>query len=612
MVENLTREEEAKIISKCQKFLTKSSGKYSSEIQKQINDLEAFNGVFWTDEVKKLYRRTNKRKFCLHFSDWSCLANAIVSPFAKSPWHDELLDRKSYSDIQDLINDVEAESDNKFNMKKAMLRGVVSGAGYIVMTTVADEVTGEPKILFEFITRQGSVALDPMIEKVDGSDAEQGAIVNYISLDKAKRLYGEDVVPYKYPQNQPRLSFTGIDQWPNLEDCVQIVSYYVKNEQGFVDMYKICGNYVVESYELPIKYIPIIRFAGYEKYCSDGIKYAGIVDKTWSLQLGLNIAYSTLMERANRSIKANIIMSTAAAQNLDPYYEKKEDEDGSVICYNQGADIPQVLRESFETGDLTNIIQTSRELIADVIGIPLAGILGSEDKTATEILIQNNNKESNVAIFYDNAYKACMTIARILVEMLTGGVDLGLSLVTGPDVITNNMKHRQELQAVASLLPQEMQPLVAVHMCDTVDSDFVDSVKADIIANLGDQLKIVSEQPTDPIAIHELEQLKNMLDQTMEKLELTSQENQQLKIQNQMFSLQLQNREVENQFKIIEHKDKMALEEAKLGLEAEKQGVELQLDLTKSQTDLADKALDLEQKKLDLVEDAMAVSTKEV
>lgn len=612
MVENLTREEEAKIISDCQKFLTKSSAKYSAAIQKQVNDLEAFEGAFWTDEVKKLYRRRNKRKFCLHFSDWGVLANAIVSPFAKSPWHDELLDRKAYSDIQDSINQVEAESDNKFNMKKAMLRGVVCGAGYIVMTTVSDEVTGEPKILFEFITRQGSVALDPMAEKTDASDAEKGAIVNYISLDKAKRLYGEDVVPYKYPQNQPRLSFTGIDQWPNLEDCVQIVSYYVKNEEGFVDMYKICGNYVVESYELPIKYIPIIRFAGYEKYCSDGIKYSGIVDKTWSLQLGLNIAYSTLMERANRSIKANIIMSTAAAQNLDPYYEKKEDEDGSVICYNQGADIPQVLKESFETGDLTNIIQTSRELIADVIGIPLAGILGSEDKTATEILIQNNNKESNVAIFYDNAYKACMTIARILVEMLTGGVDLGLSLVTGPDVITNNLKHRQELQAVATLLPQEMQPLVAVHMCDTVDSKFVDSIKADIIANLGDQLKIVSEQPTDPIAIHELEQLKNMLDQTMEKLELTTQENNQLKIQNQMFSIQLQNREVENQFKIIEHKDKMALEEAKLGLEAEKQGVELQLDLTKSQTDLADKALDLEQKKLDLVEDAMSVTTKEV
>lgn len=611
MVE-IDKNEEQRIIAKCQKFLTKSSARYSAQIQKQINDLEAFNGNFWTDEIKKLYRRTNRRKFCLHFSDWSVLGNAIVSPYSSSPWHNELLDRKSYSEIQDSINQIEADNDLKHEFKKAFLRGVVSGAGYVVVTTIADEITGEPKLTAEFVTRQGSVALDPMAEKVDCSDAEQGAIVNYISLDKAKRLYGEDVVPYKYPQNQPRLSFTGIDQWPNLEECVQIVSYYVKNEQGFVDMYKICGNYVVESYELPIKYIPIIRFAGYEKYCSDGIKYAGIVDKTWSLQLGLNIAYSTLMERANRSIKANIIMSTAAAQNLDPYYEKKEDEDGSVIMYNQGSDIPQVLKEAFETGDLTNIIQTSRELIADVIGIPLAGILGSEDKTATEILIQNNNKQSNVAIFYENAYKACRTFGRIVIEMLTGGYDLNFDLTNGPDVITNNMKHRQELQAVASLLPQEMQPLVAVHMCDTVDSDFVDSVKADIIANLGDQLKIVSEQPTDPIAIHELEQMKNMLDQSMQQLEAIQQENSQLKLQNQSMSLQLQSREIENQIRIYDSQNKWEIERAKLGLEEEKATVDSNVKITEAQADLADKALDASQKRLDLLEDSMAVTTQEV
>jgi hypothetical protein len=611
MVE-IDKNEEQKIIAKCQKFLTKSSARYSAQIQKQINDLEAFNGNFWTDEIKKLYRRTNKRKFCLHFSDWSVLGNAIVSPYSSSPWHNELLDRKSYSEIQDSINQIEADNDLKHEFKKAFLRGVVSGAGYVVVTTIADEITGEPKLTAEFVTRQGSVALDPMAEKTDASDAEQGAIVNYISIDKAKRLYGEDVVPYRYPQNQPRLSFTGIDQWPNLEDCVQIVSYYVKNEDGFVDMYKICGNYVVESYELPIKYIPIIRFAGYEKYCSDGIKYSGIVDKTWSLQLGLNIAYSTLMERANRSIKANIIMSTAAGANLDPYYEKKEDEDGSVIMYNQGADIPQVLKEAFETGDLTNIIQTSRELIADVIGIPLAGILGSEDKTATEILIQNNNKQSNVAIFYENAYKACRTFGRIVIEMLTGGYDLNFDLTNGPDVITNNMKHRQELQAVASLLPQEMQPLVAVHMCDTVDSDFVDSVKADIIANLGDQLKIVSEQPTDPIAIHELEKMKNMLDQSMQQLEAIHQENSQLKLQNQSMSLQLQSREIENQIHIYDSQNKWEIERAKLGIEEEKAAVDSNVKLTEAQADLADKALDASQKRLDILEDSMAVTTQEV
>lgn len=598
MIENVDE-----IIEKCRKFLQKSSNRYNTEVKKQISDLEAFNGLFWSDEVKKQYFRTAKKKFCLHFSDWSVLANAIVSPYTQSPWHIELSNRLGFEEVQENINQLEADNDIKFELKKALTRAVVSGAGYIVVTTVADEITGEPKITCEFVQRQGSVALDPMIEKVDCSDAEEGAIVNYISLSKAKRLYGDDVVPYKYPQNQPKMNFSSIDQWPNLEDSLQIVSYYVKNENGYVDYYKICGNYVVEQYELPIKYIPIIRFGGYEKYDAGGVKYAGIVDKTWTLQLGLNIAYSTLMERANRSIKANIIMSDKAGQNLDPYYEKKEDEDGSIIMYRQGADVPQVIRESFETGDLSAIVETSRNLIADVIGIPLAGILGDQDKTATEILIQNNNKESNVSIFYDNAYKANRSIGRIIIEMLCGN-EIPFELENGPDIITNNLKHRQELNAIAQLMPPEMQPLVAVHMCNTVDSDFVVGVKADIIANLGQNLKLVSEQPSDPVAIQQLEQMKNTLDATMQQLEMLQQENQQMKLEAQSMALQLQNSKERNMIDLQKHQDDMAIQEAKLELEANKQGVDIQLDIADRQTKLAKEAVEIEQKKLDLAEDA--------
>lgn len=591
------------IIESCRQFLQKSSNRYSNEVNKQISDLEAFNGLFWTDEVKKQYFRTAKKKYCLHFSDWSVLANAIVSPYTQSPWHIELSNRIGFEDIQESINQLEADNDIKFELKKALTRAVVSGAGYVVVTTVADETTGEPKITCEFVQRQGSVALDPMIEKVDCSDAEEGAIVNYISLSKAKRMYGNDVVPYKYPDNQPKMNFNGIEQWPNLEDCLQIVSYYKKNENGTVDYYKICGNYVVEQFELPIKTIPIIRFGGYEKYNGSDVKYAGIVDKTWSLQLGLNIAYSTLMERANRTIKANIIMSTEAGKNLDPYYEKKEDEDGSIIMYNQGADTPQVITEQFQTGDLTQVIENTRNLIADVIGIPLAGILGNTEQTATEILIQNNNKESNVSVFYDNSYKANRTIGRVILEMLTGN-DIPFELENGPDIITNNLKHRQELNAIAQLMPPEMQSIVAVHMCNTVDSDFVEGVKTDIIANLGQNIKLVSEQPSDPVAIQQLEQMKQTLDATMQQLEMLDNENKQLKLEAQSMALQLQNSKERNMIDLTKHQDNMAIQEAKLELEANKQGTDVQLDIADRQTKLAKEAVEIEQKKLDLAEDA--------
>lgn len=597
-------ETENEIFSIVQDFLNRSCAAYSDQVAKQQRDLKSFNGDFWDDDIRKKYNRKGKRRYCLHFSDWSVLANAISSPYSNSPWHIELLSRIGDNDeIQNTINGLEQENDLKFELKKAFQRAVVSGAGFAVVSTDIDE-KGEPRVIIEFIQNQSSVALDPNIQKVDGSDAEEGAIVNYISVKKAKRLYGDDILPFDYPHAIPRLNFLNSAQWPVQTDQIQVVSYYTKNKNGFVDYYKICGNKVLEKIELPIKFIPIVRFAGYEQYTSEGLKYTGIVDKTWNLQLGLNIAYSTLMERANRSIKANLIVSVGAAKNLDPYFEKKEDEDGSLIFYNDGQPAPIPLTEQFQTADLQAVIQTSRESIADVIGIPLAGILGAEDKTATEILIQQTNKESNVAIFYDNAYKANRTIGKIIIELLNNGNDILFELENGPDVITNNLKHRQELGAIANLIPAEMQPLVAIHMCDTLDSDFVKGIRNDIIANCNETIKLTTEAE-DPIAIHQMKQMQGIIDGSMQQIDAMSAELEQLKQQNAQLSLALNNSKEKNLIELQKHQDNVALQAAKLELEAEKQNVDIELDIADKQSELAKEAVEIENKKLDLVQDVI-------
>ena len=187
--------------------------------------------------------------------------------------------------------------------------------------------------------------------------------------------------------------------------------------------------------------------------------------------------------------------------------------------------------------------------------------------------------------------------------MLTGN-DIPFELENGPDIITNNLKHRQELNAIAQLMPPEMQSIVAVHMCNTVDSDFVEGVKADIIANLGQNIKLVSEQPSDPVAIQQLEQMKQTLDATMQQLEMLDNENKQLKLEAQSMALQLQNSKERNMIDLQKHQDNMALQEAKLELEANKQGVDIQLDIADRQTKLAKETVEIEQKKLDLAEDA--------
>lgn len=588
------------IIKKCMSFLERSSKKYSMEIAKQTADLNSYGGNFWTDELKKNYHRTSSKKLCLTFSDWPVLANAIVSPYSNSSWHVELINRaEANEDVQGQINTLEQDSDYKLCNKSALLRGVICGSGFVVVTTDIDYISGEPKVLVEFVQRQDSVALDPDIETVDGSDAEEGAIVNYISINKAKRLYGEDVLPFDYPHSIPKMDFTGVNQWQNEVGKVQVVSYYCKNESGTVTYYKICGNKVLEEIVLPIKFIPIVRFAGYQQYTSDGVKYSGIVDKTFDLQLGLNIAYSTLMERSNRSIKANLIASTDAVEGLDQYYKKMNDDDGLMILHNKGTNAPVPVIEQFQTADLREVIQQTRELIADVIGVPLAGIIGNQDKTATEILIQNTNKESNVACFYDNAYKASRTIGRIVIELLNDGHDVLFELENGPDVITNNMKHRQELQAVASLLPPEMQSIVAVHMLDTIDSKFSNQIKSDVIANLNTNIKLTTNAQ-DPYAVHQLKQMQELLDNTMNELEQVKMDSAAKDNQINTLQMQLMNTKERNIIDYQKMIGELQLKEQELQMKAQESGMELEANRELETIRYQKELLDLEKKKMEL------------
>lgn len=572
------REDNA-IIKECQEFLMDSSTAFSTDMSRQTEQLEMFGGNFWTPNVMDKFKR-NKNRLNLHFSNWETQKNAAVSPFSRSPYHialctDKEGDENEIKELQDAIDNFEADMDCKSSYEEALGRCYVCGSGFYVLGVEPDEMTGENKIIAEFVTRQASVAFDPSACAVDGSDAEQGAIVNYIPTRKAKRLYGDGIVPIDYPNSAPTLSFTDVKQWPDQANKVQIVTYYrkkVSDEEGAapaVEWFKICGNAIVDRGELPIRYIPIVRFSGYQVYRNGEISYTGIVDKTFDLQLGVNIGYSSLIGRAGRSVKANYIVNTDSIVGLDEYYKKMNDDDSLLVMY-KGDKAPIPIQESFVTSDLTEMIQNTRNLITDVSGIPLTGVpgLNENEKTATEVLVQQVSTESNQANFYTNAYKATRTIGRIVIELLTGGVDLKFSLENGPAVISQAMKKRQEISAVAGLVPENLKPLLAIHYLDTIKTDESKKVKSDIIANLPPEMRLVSEQPTDPAAIHELERMKAVCDGLAEQMDALKAENEELKKQYETAELSmLDGREARNQdFKkfMISETNKMNIETAKL------------------------------------------------
>ena len=523
------------------------------------------------------------------------MVNAISSPISNSPWHIELVDqRQELAELQEAIDNIESDTDSKSALIDAFRKCVLTGYGYLVITTVEDELTMEPKIILETASHIDAIAADPNCTNVDLSDAEEGAVINYMSTRKAKRLYGEDVVPVNYPNTTCYINFGNFKQWNLPEDSVAVVSYYVKNNNGGVDFYKIVGDKVIQQMELPIKFIPIVRLAGNEIYENNNLNYNGIVQQTLTLELGANIAYSTLIERCGRSPKANYMVNIDAIDGLEKNMAAVNQDDTVAVLW-KGEHQPVPLSESFETGDLQNTISTCRTLMEDTLGIPLAGIVDQRERTATEILRQETSKESNTANYYNNAYKAMRTIGRVIIELLTGGADMKFTLENGPSVITRQMKIRQELSALGTIMPENMQPIIAKYFADTLKTDIGDELSRNIIANLPPDVNFVTDVQ-DPTAIHQIKQIQAQFDEAMMELDLTKKENEQLRTQLTMSQINIMNnreqRELDwNKFTVSEQ-DKMLLEGAKLEVQADKNGSDVAMKQQEINIKAAENAID--------------------
>jgi hypothetical protein len=209
----------------------------------------------------------------------------------------------------------------------------------------------------------------------------------------------------------------------------------------------------------------------------------------------------------------------------------------------------------------------------DTLGIPLTGIVDKREKTATEILRQETSKESNTANYYNNAYKTMRTLGRIFIELLTGGNDLKFTLENGPSVITREMKIRQELSAMATVMPEEMKPILAKYFADTLKNDVGEDLSKNIVANMPNNLKLIQGNE-DPNAVHMLNQMQAAMEETNAMLDQYRAENEQLKQQLMQSQLSLmENREQRaldwNKFTVSEQ-NKLAIETAKLGQSAAK------------------------------------------
>lgn len=582
-------------LQKIREKLSKSSSYYSDLVNRKVRDYEIYSGNYWNDESIAAVDRVGR--ICRSFNMYAKFMNAIVSPFSKSPWHCEIDDPDgTYKQVQQAIDDLENATNTKYVFTEAVRAACICGVGYVILTSINGQLS------LEAVNDPTHIAFDPCCRELDGSDCEFAAVVDFIATSKAKRLYGENVV------NSDGSCILGNlgSQWTIPVDSCPIVTFYEINEKGTVTVTKACGNLIIsEPVELNISRIPIYRFCYNEVRRNNKIDFNGIVDMTADLQFGMNLAYSTLLERANRSPKANFLMPAKALDGLERYYEKLQTKE-SLVCLYNGDVAPTPIVETYQTQDLMATIDACNSLIANTLGIPSEGIQPmSVNQTATEILTQQANSESNVNSLYENAYQAIFAFTKSLCEIYCWMFNIDklptFKLVNGPETITKLQKRRQQLLAISQLLDEKSQKIIAKHYIDTLDQDVKEPILADIVANSEDVMFVSdSDGKQDPEAVSVLNKMNAVLNETQDMLELQVAKNAELQKEIDTLNMQLMNQKEQILKDMIVHNDEMRLKEQQLQIDAAEANVEVQAKQGQANVAMTKEMISLEKEKLKL------------
>lgn len=570
------------LLRKIKNFLKRASDRWASTIDNQQTALEIASGGFWdVNDNRKRWAMVDKYGNelipTIPYNNVDSQCNAIASPFSKSGFHINIIDKTGNNQrLQDKITKIEGNSQAKNTYQRAFTRGVKCAAGYVLVGTVLDhEDNAVPNL--EFISNQAMVAFDPDCIKASGDDAEEGALISYISVHKARREYGEDVIPHDYPTGQPTLSFADIPAWGNKVNKVQVVRYFCKESETVVDpqtgiprkvtfvrMYSVCGNRMIaEPVKLTTDTIPIVRFAGYEAYDREyGEVFTGYVQKMLPDIEEMSLARTMQGVRMRRCSNVRLVAGKSVTEGCEGYFEDFESASSLALIYNDktGGQPPTIHTDTFATEDINAVMQQGRQSMQDITGVNLAGI-DTTQRTAYEVMQQQVNSESNVQALYLHAEEACHTLGHIILGILNNGVVPEFTLEGGPSVITSNMKTRSEIQAIADMVAPEHKELCAIRMAKTIDSPAAKGLEQDLKANCG--LQLTGDQDIGTV-INACEKMKQQLDQTMQQLQELTQQNQELEKQNYELNLQMSNMKGQQQLDLYKFQAQMNKDEAEM------------------------------------------------
>jgi len=479
-----------KTLVELRKMLTDAEGALGNVRSRIRTDIHYSSGVDdqWTDDDRKA---RGESRLCMQFPLFSAYISKIVGAYNANPFAIKVDAEENEVEALDALNgkivEVETASNAKHIYATALRNALSCGYGFVYATTELDD-DGSPCVRLEAVPNPLSILFDPNSSKVDGSDAEYFIHREDVSRDKARRLFGEEVTESGEDD--------GVFYSRNTDTAVPVLTFWYKEKAGVV-VAKVVGNKIVSQTSLPIRRLPIVLVAGEVVLKADNgqIEYTGIVHKAIDSQRLLNFAVSLSGERLALSPKANYLVVADSIKEHQKLWKNANKLNPPALPYDlydkSGRTLAAPIKQdtAINVGDIGGLTSLYTDSVANIIGIPLEGVVENHSvQTAEEVITKAKASESILSCYYENLASSIKALGDVLVELISYAYKLPLpalkamkiSVSAGPLLSTQRKEKLRAFYSIASALP-EYRAIIAPKMLecmDGADEELVEQAKA--------------------------------------------------------------------------------------------------------------------------------------
>lgn len=473
-------------IQKFKKFSARSKSAFSALRERIKNDRELLSGKQWSkDDDKFIDVSRNRITINVIANQTHSVANSYSAfPFT---WY------TGKQDIDEEIDNFFAHDANRFATQEALLDSVSFGLGVLALGSDTDTNGNEIPVIYS-VSDIDRVMLDPDSVELDGSDAMEGALVDYRSREWVRVHMGSQYVPSEDAQMI-------VGDGAGCSNLVPIITYYWLDTDGchvttFINDREMVGDEDAPEQVIPIHRIPLFPVWGERTWDGDKKSYTGLVSKAKEIQRIVNMAFTQLGERLALSPKPQWEGSLESFKGLDKYYKKAGSGINPIIPYNRLAndkktplEAPKRFDNSVQFQDVSGIVQSSLGLLSSITGVDSKGLADtSTDVTATAVMYTSKVFQNNVRHYFQHLRTSFKALGDTVLSLL-GHPDVNVEVAQGPEEYMELQVARQELATLVGVVdPAQKRSIVNAILRTHPDND--------ILANLYAELNAMP-QPTE-------------------------------------------------------------------------------------------------------------------